>query len=55
MAKTAAIPSMFRNPRPFTRKSVRVAKATKADPTATVSVIPEVAKYLASSAASTSC
>lgn len=36
----------FKNPRPFTVKSIVVRKATKASPTATVSIRPEVAKYL---------
>ena len=46
-AERAAIPSVFKNPRPFTRNGVLVAKATKASPTATVYMRAEVAKYLA--------
>lgn len=46
-AEAAAIPATFRNPRPFTRRAVRVEKATKGVPVATVFVLPQVARYLA--------
>ena len=46
-AETDAIPSVLRNPRPFTRKSVQVDKANKSSLTARVFIRPEVAKYLA--------
>ena len=45
-AEIAAIPSVLRNPRPFTRKSVQVNRASKGSPVATVFIRPEVAKYL---------
>ena len=38
---------VLKNPRPFTQRSVVVEKATKARPTATVKIRPEVARYLA--------
>jgi hypothetical protein len=40
------ITQVFKNPRPFTKTSVRVDRATKSDPAATVFLIPDVAKYL---------
>ena len=46
-AEIATIPSVLRNPRPFTRKSVQVDKASKGNLTAKVFIRPEVAKYLA--------
>ncbi len=46
-AEAAAIPQTFKNPRPFTRRAVRVEKATKGVPVATVFVLPQVARYLA--------
>jgi hypothetical protein len=45
-AENAAMLTVFKHPRPFTARSVQVGKATKSDPTATVFVRPEVAKYL---------
>ena len=42
-----SIKQTFRQPRPFTQRSVLVGKATKSNLAATVSVRPEVAKYLA--------
>ncbi len=46
-AERDAIPTVFRNPRPFTRRGVVVTKATKGNPVATVSMRPEIATYLA--------
>lgn len=45
-AEIVGMRQTFKNPRPFTAKSVQVDKATKANPTATISIRPEVAKYL---------
>ena len=45
-AEKAAMPQVFKSPRPFTVNSVRVTKASKGSPTATVFIRPEVAKYL---------
>jgi hypothetical protein len=45
-AERANMGSVFAHPRPFTQNSVFVDKATKAHPTATIFVRPEVAKYL---------
>jgi hypothetical protein len=41
-----AMGEVFARPKPFTKNSVFMAGATKADPTATVFVRPEAAKYL---------
>ena len=38
---------VFKHPRPFTARSTLVDQATKSNPTATIFVRPEVAKYLA--------
>lgn len=46
-AEQAAIATIFKNPRPFTKRSVLVSKASKSSLTATVYVREEVAKYLA--------
>ena len=46
-AERAALPSVFHNPRPFTRKSVMVGEATKAKLEASVFIRPDVAAYLA--------
>ncbi len=43
----AVLPSVFHNPRPFTRKSVMVVKASKANLEAQVFIRPDVAVYLA--------
>jgi hypothetical protein len=45
-AERAAMPQVFKSPRPFTANSVVVTRATKSSPTATVFIRPEVAKYL---------
>jgi hypothetical protein len=47
-AENARMPTVFKNPKPFTRRATQVeSKATKGDPTAVVSVRPGQAKYLA--------
>lgn len=46
-AENAAMPQVFAHPRPFTAKSTVVDRARKSSPVATVSIRPEVAKYLA--------
>jgi hypothetical protein len=45
-AERSAMSTVFKNPRPFTARSVMATQATKANPTATVYVRPEVARYL---------
>jgi hypothetical protein len=45
-SERAAMPQVFKSPRPFTVNSVLVNRATKGMPTATVFIRPEVAKYL---------
>ncbi len=46
-SERAAFGAFFKHPRPFTKRSVMVTKATKAQQAATVFIRPEVAKYLA--------
>ena len=46
-SERAAIGAFFKHPRPFTKRSVMVTKATKLLQSATVFIRPEVAKYLA--------
>ena len=46
-AERAAFSIVFKNPRPFTAKSVLVTKATKSKLQSSVFVRPEVAAYLA--------
>ncbi len=45
-AERAAVPQVFKHPRPFTTNSVFTRPATKRNPQAAVFIRPEVAKYL---------